>query len=395
MSTLAQILTYLTLLTSLFIIHLSAEGTINAETDPTISSEDSGSISDSKTIGRENSDSTMQTESQAGQETNSLKDDDSEAFPKHIVPRDVSEPSLKYSLFIFRGGLANEPKPEKRATGGEDALFYSPHLLSVADGVGGWALQGIDSSKYSRRLVELGKELFYKNPEHYSEHPRDLLIKAARGNFELGSSTLIFCTMWDKVLKVGFIGDSGYLLFKPELKQIHNQQAVNIIYTIDVVSDEQEHAFNFPFQIGGPESKPEIESVAFEHEVGYGHILVVMSDGVLDNLFPHDVQHLLNMYIEELKQIHGRMIFNFIEEFDGKEFSERLAKKSFEVSLDESRVSPFAVGALNSGMISEGGKSDDISVVTAVIDLSEPIKTQFVSDFIRLILDLVSDWIIY
>ena len=55
-------------------------------------------------------------------------------------------------------------------------------------------------------------------------------------------------------------------------------------------------------------------------------------------------------------------------------------------------MSPFAVGALNSGMISEGGKSDDISVVTAVIDLSEPIKTQFVSDFIRIRLDHISEW---
>ena len=47
------------------------------------------------------------------------------------------------------------PHAAKIAKGGEDAFSISSdnRLLSVADGVGGWANQGIDPGFYSRHLV--------------------------------------------------------------------------------------------------------------------------------------------------------------------------------------------------------------------------------------------------
>lgn len=36
------------------------------------------------------------------------------------------------------------PHPEKIAKGGEDALYANNFILSVADGVGGWAAHGVD-----------------------------------------------------------------------------------------------------------------------------------------------------------------------------------------------------------------------------------------------------------
>ena len=44
----------------------------------------------------------------------------------------------------------NIPKPDKIANGGEDAFFALKSLLIVADGVGDWAEQGVDSGLYSR-----------------------------------------------------------------------------------------------------------------------------------------------------------------------------------------------------------------------------------------------------
>ena len=46
------------------------------------------------------------------------------------------------------------PHPEKAYKGGEDALYANNEILSVADGVGGWADQGIDPANFSRKLCE-------------------------------------------------------------------------------------------------------------------------------------------------------------------------------------------------------------------------------------------------
>ena len=44
------------------------------------------------------------------------------------------------------------PHPEKVYKGGEDALYTDKQILSVADGVGGWADQGVDPANFSKRL---------------------------------------------------------------------------------------------------------------------------------------------------------------------------------------------------------------------------------------------------
>jgi protein phosphatase PTC7 len=47
------------------------------------------------------------------------------------------------------------PHPAKKYKGGEDAACLSDRMLSVADGVGGWAESGIDPAIYSKRLCFL------------------------------------------------------------------------------------------------------------------------------------------------------------------------------------------------------------------------------------------------
>ena len=50
------------------------------------------------------------------------------------------------------------PHPDKAETGGEDAYFVSSHgqgAFGVADGVGGWNMEGVDPSRYSRCLSAL------------------------------------------------------------------------------------------------------------------------------------------------------------------------------------------------------------------------------------------------
>ncbi len=74
------------------------------------------------------------------------------------------------------------PHPEKAHKGGEDAYYVSSNILAVADGVGGWADQGIDPGLYSKKLCDLIGNLSEKEPTKYIENPKQLLIDAVEKN---------------------------------------------------------------------------------------------------------------------------------------------------------------------------------------------------------------------
>ena len=58
--------------------------------------------------------------------------------------------SYQYTNFHFKYTGYYVPHPEKAHRGGEDAGFASSMIISISDGVGGWANHGIDPSGYSR-----------------------------------------------------------------------------------------------------------------------------------------------------------------------------------------------------------------------------------------------------
>ena len=58
------------------------------------------------------------------------------------------------TMGYFNSASAIIPHPDKIEKGGEDALVVRKDLLSVADGVGGWADKGVDSGLYSKQLVK-------------------------------------------------------------------------------------------------------------------------------------------------------------------------------------------------------------------------------------------------
>merc|ERR1711957_613521 len=56
--------------------------------------------------------------------------------------------------FWFNGGVIVKPHDDKVDKGGEDGFAASKTLLVVADGVGGWADQGVDPGLFSKRLCK-------------------------------------------------------------------------------------------------------------------------------------------------------------------------------------------------------------------------------------------------
>jgi hypothetical protein len=288
-------------------------------------------------------------------------------YPKHIIPNTFDTPKQTYSPFLFKGGLANIPKLQNTQTAGEGALFYSSNVLAVADGVRESDLQGFDALEYSRKLVENARDFFQNDPGHYSQYPKDLLVKCVKNNYEMGDSTLVLLTLWNKFLKVGFSGKPNYMILTPVLKKLPLYRKYNIIWEAQEINKQQENAFNFPFEMEMNKDDPVHKTKAFVHEVSYGSLVIVMSNGVMDNFFPHDVEFVVNEYIKTIKKKHGRGLHHVVKNFDGQYFSEYLVKRIHAISGKNEFVSPLVVNAMRSGLIVKRGKVDDISVVAAMI----------------------------
>ena len=179
----------------------------------------------------------------------------------------------------FRYASKNIPHISKVEKGGEDAWVASSNLLVVADGVGGWANRGIDSGLFSKQLVADIKTKFDTNE---AQELKQVLDDSVKANPNTGSSTCVlakFDTSRPNYLKGTNLGDSGYLLLRPD-----SEGKLESLYR----TKEQQHSFNFPFQCGTGHDLPYAAN-DLEHEIQENDIIIMASDGVFDNLYDPDL----------------------------------------------------------------------------------------------------------
>ena len=115
-------------------------------------------------------------------------------------------------------GLFMNPHPAKAHKGGEDAAAITDNILSLADGVGGWAESGIDPAKFSRELCTNIDNLIAGDVDGrlYVTNPKQLLIDAVERTRETGSATCVIVSLDrdEPQLYTANLGDSGYLLLR-------------------------------------------------------------------------------------------------------------------------------------------------------------------------------------
>ncbi|KAL6251883.1 hypothetical protein RBB50_002093 [Rhinocladiella similis] len=123
-------------------------------------------------------------------------------------------------------------------------------------------------------------------------------------------------------------------------------------------STEQWHWFDCPRQLGtnSPDT-PLTVGVCDTVEVSPGDIVAVLSDGVTDNLWEHEIAETICTCMQKWES-------GVDEAKDGIVYVARtLMNAAREVAQDPNAESPYMERAFDEGIAAEGGKLDDISVV--------------------------------
>lgn len=239
---------------------------------------------------------------------------------------------------------------------GEDSYVVAEHdgkiLLAVADGVGSWRKKGINPALFSRALCSYLKQNFLQqdNQSRLVERIKQAFdnlvkdtLKAGNGERPFGSSTVCAAVLEYGQAQVANIGDSGLLLFRQG----------KVIFRTDV----QQHRFNAPLQLLlGPDGR--IRDVTEKAQTARldlqpGDVLLLASDGVLDNVTEEEMQVTVQRYAESR---------------GAQRTAEMIATQAWKQSHLETKDSPFAQEARKHGVEHYGGKPDDITVLIAIYE---------------------------
>lgn len=240
---------------------------------------------------------------------------------------------------------------------GEDAYFASYPLgaFGVADGVGSWAREGVDSGLFSRGLLQHTHAGLTRRAQGTGSARPDL-PGTARSAFEAvlreeirGSSTLILVQLHLDMLSVMNLGDCGLLALRPIQIQSRffggtPEAAMRIMYR----SSPMLHRPNLPLQLS---CEDEDHTEALEHadlislRLRRGDIVIAGSDGLFDNVQDFELESIALAQHTRLSEAQSDV-----------SLAESLAATLTQHAAERARAAP------ESGY---GGKLDDVTVVVA------------------------------
>ncbi|RDA96276.1 hypothetical protein CP533_1682 [Ophiocordyceps camponoti-saundersi (nom. inval.)] len=313
----------------------------------------------------------------------------------NFVPASVEQSAPNAVKFTYHLGAAYASKDGnvghfhhsthtggKHWLAGEDAFFISSfgdsgyHSFGVADGVGGCKSDDVDPADFSRGICDSmahfcshGKVI---SPSRLLQVGYDAVCEQdkARG----GSSTACVAVADPKgMVEVANLGDSGFLHLRLNA----------IVYR----SKGQSHGFNTPYQLCCPKlggtctgDRPDDADI-FHYSVRHGDILVLATDGLLDNQYGHDILRRVNNVMLssgawQPTQSSGLGASENLRELINVNPSRPLQTELARVLMLAARTAslsnvdgPFAKMVQKHDPAAHyfGGKRDDITVVVAVV----------------------------
>ncbi|ORZ33032.1 phosphatase 2C-like domain-containing protein, partial [Catenaria anguillulae PL171] len=244
----------------------------------------------------------------------------------------------------------------KATSAGEDAFFSRFNALGVCDGVGGWQGQeNANAGLFARKLMhycsaeldERPRATFGVGGNTGGVFPQEVLERAYHKTMDdaqregfVGSTTALLALLTNgNELRIANLGDCGLVVIR---------QGEFVFRT-----EEQVHSFNYPYQLGTAAQDTPALAHAFALHAHHGDILVMASDGVWDNVFEEDVLRIVREHVGRTCQPTSHCRGDCA---NGQGAGE-----------DTRGASPFQSRALREGLYYQGGKTDDIAVVVAVV----------------------------
>eukprot|EP00252_Welwitschia_mirabilis_P026482 TRINITY_DN8705_c0_g1_i2.p1 TRINITY_DN8705_c0_g1~~TRINITY_DN8705_c0_g1_i2.p1 ORF type:complete len:444 (-),score=103.97 TRINITY_DN8705_c0_g1_i2:174-1313(-) len=242
------------------------------------------------------------------------------------------------SMLCLVSGFALLPHPRKASTGGEDAFFVSgKNWIGVADGVGQWACEGINSGIFAQELMENCRKIV--SSQISSLDPKQVLLKSAMESTSAGSSTAVIASLTKEILHVVNFGDSGFLIIRGG--------------SVLAKSTPMTHGFNFPYQIESGDN-PSSLAETYKIDLKEADVIVMGTDGLFDNLYDHEIVSIVESSLQS--------------DLQPKETAELLAQEARKRGKSKSGSTPFADAAHAAGYTSfHGGKLDDITVIVSIV----------------------------
>lgn len=261
---------------------------------------------------------------------------------------------------------------------GEDNYFVNDSnefdiFAGVADGVGGWAEHGFDSSAISRELCKAmhyisstisNKKNIQKDKNEETVISPKELIKEAYDKIKdekivkVGGTTAIAAHMDKKgKLRVANLGDSWCGVFRNSKVVFQTKfQTVgfNAPYQLSIIPEEME----FEAKKSGRsyiQNTPK-DADEYEFQLDKNDVVILATDGVTDNIAVEDIEIFLNDNKENI-------------ESDLHSVSKTLVNNVVKISKDPEFPSVFAQEISKiTGKLYKGGKEDDITLIMVKVE---------------------------
>lgn len=195
---------------------------------------------------------------------------------------------------------------------GEDSSVQTNRAIGVFDGVGSWKDDGVDVSRYTRSLARHTSHALMGKKGRTTRGALDAVYYGMKSTDKPGTSTACVAGMDGKsegstdistgrTLKGINIGDSGLMVIR----------GGHIVYK----TKEQSKSFNHPHQIGYHEREDFSSGQKINYHLKEEDVVLVMTDGILDNVYKRDILHIVNKHTEQWK---SRRINHVKDGFRGK-----------------------------------------------------------------------------
>jgi len=257
-------------------------------------------------------------------------------------------------------------------TNGDDAVLVGENFIGANDGVGAWATRERGHAALWSRLIlhfwaleaERDSSAYLAaasvsepNPVQYLQKAYEQTITATSSPNEWNGTTTACAALLHyntkeaskgPLLYVTNLGDSQCLVMRPRDE--------SLVYK----TTEQWHWFDCPRQLGtnSPDT-PNANAVMDKIDIEENDVVLAMSDGVVDNLWEHEV---VQNVIDSIRKWEsgeggegvgdraggagGRMLF----------VAEELVKAARNIAEDPYAESPFMERAVEEGLAMEGGQ---------------------------------------